>query len=1119
MLPFVVSGLLILYPLLNLLGWITGNGFLVRVFPDWPPLVPDASLLFIFCGVSLACSLSARYLAGFLLACIVFAFSGLIGAEYALGRDFTIDNWLLPVYPPYLAGFPGRFSPNATFCFILSSICLALMNRSRLLPKAAYLAGLLGSIVYALGAMAMLGYLFDVEVAYTWDGSLGMAFFPAVAFMFLGLAIVVSVWKTRVAVAGVPKARFIAICLAVGTVVGSVVFWKALMVQEEKQVRKMVSSELETLKKEIQSEMRIRLLAMDRMGQRWSYLGPFDRKHWEFEAGLNLGHFKGYQALACSDSGYIMRWVAPPEKAPKLEGLPVAFDTAAAAALRFAILTGNLSVSPPLDLPKDGRGFLAFRPLQYHGRFQGVLVGVFRFQDLFREIVPSELLKEYEVGIYQGGEPIFPKIDPFRGGDTRWMRSGTVDVGTERWVVKLRPGKALLEEQLSSLPNMVLLGGILIALLMAAALYYGQSSRQHAVRLLHMNRELEKNRENFSNIVEKNADGIIVAEMDGTVRFANPAAEALLGRPLANLVGSRFPLPLEAGRVAEMELDGPGLARPRVLEMSVTKTDWESRPAYLATLRDVSESVKTREALHHTEKKLRRLVDSNIVGVFVADWEGVMREANDSLLDTLGYQRQDLESGKMDWRTLTPPEFMPIVEKMETEMKLTGASKAYEKICMRKDGSRIWTIVSGVNLEGGEGIIVLLLDISDRKTAEEALRRNEEQLRQSQKMEAVGRLAGGVAHDFNNLLTAINGYSEILLQSMEQENPKRSAVEEIKKAGERAAALTMQLLAFSRKQVAVPKVLEANSVVSDMVSLMRRLIGENVELEVLLNPEAGRFKADAALVQQVILNLAINARDSMPSGGRLRVETGVVELQERLEVREAGVGFHLKAPSGRYVTISVRDSGSGMDDSVLSHLFEPFFSTKAKGKGTGLGLSTVYGVVKQFNGAIRVESSPGKGTAIIIHLPRVEADLKPEAPGAEAGSGRDHGRERILLAEDDEAVRRFTSTILKNKGYTVAAAIDGNEAISWFRDHRDEVDLLITDVVMPGMNGRELADLVRGMKPGIRVVFISGYTNDESFQKEVLDEGMAYQAKPFAPEDLLRTVRETLDAPTPAVHP
>jgi PAS domain S-box-containing protein len=525
-------------------------------------------------------------------------------------------------------------------------------------------------------------------------------------------------------------------------------------------------------------------------------------------------------------------------------------------------------------------------------------------------------------------------------------------------------------------------------------------------------------------------------------------------------------------------------------------------------------AARARAPGHSLENRLKRLLDSNLVGVFIMDPRRRVVDANEAFYAMMGYSREDVRDRTVDWGRLVSAE-PPEEGRAPGQRPQAGFPASYEKLCVRKDGRKVWSLMAEVALDGDEGIAAFMMDIDARKQAEESLRRSEEQARQSQKMEAIGRLAGGVAHDFNNLLTAINGYSEILLNALEPGSPHHSAVEEIRKSGERAVALTAQMLTFSRKQMVVPKVLDANPVVADAAALLRKLLGGNIELDVALDPRAGRIRADASLVQQVIVNLGMNGRDAMPNGGRLKIATSPSEIGEGVQPAEGGRGFQLMAPPGSYMALTVGDSGSGMDDSALTHLFEPYFSTKEKGKGAGLGLSTVYGIVKQFNGGIRVDSRRGEGTAITVYLPRVDSEANPGKAETVRETSALRGEEKILLVEDEESVRGFARKILEGKGYSVVTAEDGYEAIRRFHEHGGEISLLLTDVIMPGMNGRELADLIRGMKPGIRVVFISGYTDDEAFRRDVVDEGMAFQPKPFSPEDLLHIVREALDAPAP----
>jgi PAS domain S-box-containing protein len=388
-------------------------------------------------------------------------------------------------------------------------------------------------------------------------------------------------------------------------------------------------------------------------------------------------------------------------------------------------------------------------------------------------------------------------------------------------------------------------------------------------------------------------------------------------------------------------------------------------------------------------------------------------------------------------------------------------------------------------------------DVSDQ-------RHLEEQFRQSQKMEAVGQLAGGIAHDFNNLLTAILGNTQLLLRDLPPGDTKRQDVEEIRKASERAASLTRQLLAYSRRQMLQPEILDLNVVVAEMDRMLRRLIGEHIALNTVLAPELGRVRADPNQIEQVIVNLAVNARDAMPDGGKLTIETANMELDESF------AQAHLGAVPGHYAMVAVTDTGSGMDASVRAHLFEPFFTTKEVGKGTGLGLATVYGIVKQSDGYISVYSEPGRGSSFKVYLPRIQT---PQSAATASGKDRlDRGTETILVVEDEAAVLALSRRALEMQGYVVLAAADPAAAIRVVERHGGMIHLLLTDVVMPGLSGRELADRLLARRPGLRVLYMSGYPGDAVVQHGALPVGSAFLQKPFSPDGLARKVRDVLDS-------
>lgn len=415
----------------------------------------------------------------------------------------------------------------------------------------------------------------------------------------------------------------------------------------------------------------------------------------------------------------------------------------------------------------------------------------------------------------------------------------------------------------------------------------------------------------------------------------------------------------------------------------------------------------------------------------------------------------------------------------------------------RKDGSEVPVEVSLSYVELDEGVfaIAFVSDISQRKSLEE-------QLLHAQKMEAVGRLAGGVAHDFNNMLTVISGYNRMILDELSTLDPLRGYAEEILKAADRAGALTNQLLAFSRRQIMQPRVINVNAVLIQTQKMLQRLIGEDIELVLNLGVNVGNIKADPGHVEQAIVNLAVNARDAMPMGGHLRIETADVVLDENY------ARTHMGVKPGEFTMIAVSDDGHGMDAETRRHIFEPFFTTKEKGKGTGLGLATVYGIVKQTGGDIWVYSEPGQGTTFKLYFPRVSEPLSE--PGGDPAATTRSGGETVLVVEDEQAVRDLTVRILRQLGYTILTASSGAEALDISEAHGGHIDVLLTDVVMPNMSGRQLADHIQVKRPNTKVLFLSGYTENTVVHHGVLDAGVDFLPKPFSRENLSKKLREVL---------
>lgn len=440
-----------------------------------------------------------------------------------------------------------------------------------------------------------------------------------------------------------------------------------------------------------------------------------------------------------------------------------------------------------------------------------------------------------------------------------------------------------------------------------------------------------------------------------------------------------------------------------------------------------------------------------------------------------------------------------VLDQIRTAL-LKGEPVHTELINYRKDGGEFWADLDIVPIKDDGGRIThwaaSTRDVTDRK-------RTEQRLWQASTMETVGRMASGVAHDFNNLLTVISGYAQMLLGALSPEDPSREDAEEIAKAAERATALTRRLLAFSRHQVSQPQPLALNTVVSSMSKLLRRMIGDDVELVTILRPDLGRVKTDHSQMEQVLMNLVANARDAMPGGGRITIETGNVELQEEYARTHIGV-----AP-GDYVMLCVSDTGQGMDHETKVRVFEPFFTTKDAGRGTGLGLSTVYGIIKQNGGDVDVLSELGKGTTIRIYLPRYR-ETAAEKELVEPVRRPLEGTETVLLVEDEASVRRLLRELLRKQGYTVLEAHDGREALRIGAEHHGAINLLLTDIVMPQMSGGELVQRLRSLRPEVKVLYISGYADNVSLNKETLDPGKDFLQKPFTPDTLLRKLRDLL---------
>jgi PAS domain S-box-containing protein len=626
--------------------------------------------------------------------------------------------------------------------------------------------------------------------------------------------------------------------------------------------------------------------------------------------------------------------------------------------------------------------------------------------------------------------------------------------------------------------------------------------------------------EQYNNLSRFANDVIILVDADGTIVRANDRAADKYGYSLEQIhgmniqqlrapssraaFGAEWQLAKERGSLifesVHQRRDGSEFA----VEVSTRSIVVAGKTLQQGIIRDISDRKHAELELSESEARFRQLVESAPYGILVVDRDLILY-ANAEAVRMFGAARPGDLLGHSLLERAGPEEHESMLQRARDV--LAGVpSPVAERRYLRLNGEEFWAAVSAAEIEYNQRPAGLLFyrDITAAKRAEEEHTRLEEQLRQAQKMESVGRLAGGVAHDFNNYLTVINGYCEMLLGDTDAGPEIRESLEEIRAAGARAASITQQLLAFSRKQIATPRVLSLNQVVTDSGQLLRRLIGEDVEIVTRLHAQPGNVMADPLQLGQVLMNLAINARDAMPDGGQIAIETGEREIEQ---VAESGSAVR----PGRYALLSVTDTGAGMSPDVQERIFEPFFTTKGAGTGTGLGLSTAYGIVHQAGGWIDVRSSPGAGSCFEIWLPLTDAvTVDAAAPSPTVDSGR--GEETLLVVEDQGDVRRLALSILRANGYRLLEAENAEQALQLSGGYAGRIDLLITDVIMPGLNGRQLADRMTRERPGLKVLYTSGYAADVIALQGSLAPGMAYLPKPFGAAQLAAKVREVLGA-------
>jgi PAS domain S-box-containing protein len=638
-----------------------------------------------------------------------------------------------------------------------------------------------------------------------------------------------------------------------------------------------------------------------------------------------------------------------------------------------------------------------------------------------------------------------------------------------------------------------------------------------ALERVRAEQDLRDSQQRFRDLFENSPDAIFVEALDGTVLDVNFAACVLHGMTREQLIGKNGPSDLvPPGRRESARLDFQKLASGKLswvesesltadggntpVEMRAGRMEYNGQPALLLHVRDISERRAAEAAVQSSQMLFRSVWENSVDGMRLTDGSGIIIAVNKAYCDLVGMKPEDLEGKPFTVVYAGSENPETILERDHAHFQARGANRKMQRQYTLQNGQVMVLEITDSFIEL-HGQPLLLFSLFRDVTTQ---RRLEEQLRQSQKMEAIGQLAGGVAHDFNNILTVIHGHASLLLSSELEESAARSA-QQITQAAERAAALTRQLLTFSRRQLIQPRKLDMNKIVNNMTDLLGRLLGEDVTLQLNYSHSPAVVEADVGMMEQVLLNLAVNARDAMPKGGQLLVHIGIVEIDE------PHVQRHPEARVGRYVCVSTSDTGCGIPPENVQRIFEPFFTTKEVGKGTGLGLATVYGIVKQHQGWLEVESVVGKGTTFRFYIPYVGSTLA-DAEKAAAQVAVRGGSETILLVEDEKPVRELVSRVLQKYGYRILPASTGAEAIELWKRHKDDISLLFTDLVMPdNMNGRELAERLKAEHPGLKVIFTSGYSADIVGKDFKLEPELNFLQKPYHPQALASTVRRCLD--------
>jgi PAS domain S-box-containing protein len=907
------------------------------------------------------------------------------------------------------------------------------------------------------------------------------------------------------ALAALAASRWLPLALAIAGIGVAVLLWRSLLQVEATRLAFLSEAQARSAAGALQKGIQDRIDVLARMGDR--YRGQLRGGRWDVE-------LQGVRAILWAEPSGKVGWVTPSEGNENLAGFDLAAGATERAALTRSAQTRNPVATPSLVLPGGDTGLYLLVPVADAGQVVGFLVAVLPARTFYPVVLDPDTAPGWALAVFEGGWERFRRGSPV---GERWLSESKVTLQDTERSVRAGPGPEVVAHMRSALPAVVLASGSTIALLFAAVVALAQSTHRRARAAEEAQTALRLTESRFRNIVTTAREGISTLDAERRITYVNPRIAEMLGRPPDELLGrSLFDFMIgEPGPKAAEPRRLPGESSDPQGDVHFRRKDHGDWWASIATspfrdpngeiegtlvmVMDVTARRAAEETLAAGERRYRDLFEANPQPMWVYDRETLRFLAvNDAAVQHYGYSRAEFRA--MTLLDVQPLDDVPgLLERVAVDIPIPLMDEGPSRH-RKKDGSviEVERTSHALTFEGRRARLVMITDLTERKKLEV-------QLRQAQRMEAVGRLAGGIAHDFNNLLTVITGHSELMQRKLQADHPALRNLEETRKAIARATAVTRQLLAFSRHQILVVEDVDLNARVTDVGKMLAPLLGEDIKIVTVLEPDLWRIQADRGQIDQVLMNLAINSRDAMPEGGTLTIETANVELDAAYQRR------HLDSRPGPHVRLTMSDTGLGIEDATLSHIFEPFYTTKEQGRGTGLGLSTVYGIIKQSGGHISVYSEPGRGSAFQIYLPKAEGPATRQAEPAASPAPRG-GTETILVVEDEQAVRQVAREVLEEHGYRVLDARSGEEAIRICETHVGPIHLVVSDLVMPGLSGHDVVERIGALRPTTRVLVMSGYSERTVTIRTPLKAGIHFIGKPFTSEALLRKVREVLDA-------